>query len=158
MKLTLTREYLPNATRGELEAGDLKLATIERPWVENPDGPGGVLRVSCIPEGVYRVLPHNSLRFPGTYVLENPALCVYCDARPAGQGWGRTAILIHSGNVVRDVIGCIAVGRKPGILYGQPAVLRSLDAMSLLREKLGRTDEHELTIISRPASAAEEVA
>src|SRR5690606_41150400 len=51
---------------------------------------------------------------PNTYALVNEALGVYYQQRPAGQTWGRTAILIHVGNFVSDVIGCVAVGMSHG--------------------------------------------
>lgn len=148
MKLILFRTYSPAATLGRLrpDDGGWELQTIERPWIENPDGPGGMIRHSCVPEGRYIVRPHDSSRFPGTYVLENADLCVYCYTRPDNQTWGRTAILIHAGNTVRDVVGCIAVGMLDGALGNQPAVLHSRVAMRLLREKLGREETHELEI------------
>jgi len=150
MEMTLLRQYWPTATRGRLLVDDLELATIERPWIENPDGPGGLIRESCVPEGRYRVRPHDSPRFPGTYVLENLDACVYCYERPDGQTFGRTAILIHAGNRVRDVVGCIAVGMLHGFFGREPGVLRSVAALELLREKLGREDDHWLVIGEAP--------
>src|SRR5690554_5983442 len=96
MNLTLVRHaYLPTCTLGELVAGDLVLATIERPWLPNPEGRGGRPMVSCVPDGYYRLIPHESKKFGDCWALINEALGVYYQQRPAGQTWGRTAILIH---------------------------------------------------------------
>lgn len=146
--LALHRMYLPDMTLGRLYVGEDVYATIERPWIANVDGPGGVLRESCVPDGDYRLIPHESSRFPGTYALINEQLGVWYQQRPAGQSWGRTAILIHSGNWVRNVIGCIAIGMQHGRLGDQRAVIDSARAMREIRAALGRTDEHRLRIIA----------
>lgn len=148
MILTLERfAYLESATLGNLIVGDLKLATIERPWIQNPAGSGGTLSKSCIPDGAYRVRPHTSERFPDTFAIVNEALGVYYQSRPPAQAWGRTAILIHVGNFVTDVIGCVAVGLQHG---GTSAVTNSRAAMDRLREVLKR-DSHDLLIEPRGA-------
>ena len=138
--------YLPSCTLGELFAGPLHLYTIERPWIPNPKGAGGLPRESCVPDGSYNLLPHDSVRFPGTYALLSHPLGVYQDSLPAGQLWGRTAILIHKGNVVTDVIGCIAIGAKNGFVNNQFCVLESGKALESLQSLLGRTEMHQLII------------
>lgn len=142
MNGTLNRfAYLPLCTLGWLTFGSARFATIERPWLPNPDGPGGKLSLSCVPDGEYTLIPHTSQRFPSTYALIGESLGVYYQQRPAGQAWGRTAILIHVGNFVTDVIGCIAVGLR----HGGDCVTNSRDAMDRLRAVLGR-ERHHLTI------------
>jgi len=133
--------YLPFCTLGWLTCASLRLATIERPWLPNPHGPGGKPSLSCVPDGEYKLIPHTSQRFPNTYALISEPLGVYYQQRPAGQAWGRTAILIHVGNFVADVIGCIAVGLR----HGADCVTNSRDAMDQLRAALGR-EQHGLTI------------
>lgn len=134
--LTLTRfAYLPDCVLGVLRVDDLRLATVERPWIANPKGPGGTRRVSCISDGLYTVRPHNSDKFPQTYALVNNALGVYYQPGeiPAGQAWGRSAILIHKGNSAENVVGCIAIGMS----HDGHTVLRSSIAMDALRSALG---------------------
>jgi len=153
VNLTLHRyAYMPTYTLGTLVADDLQLATIERPWMPNPAGAGGQLSVSCVPDGDYQIVPHDSARWPNTYALVNHALGVYHQMRPAGQTWGRTAILIHVGNTVRDVIGCIAVGTRAVMTGGEFSVVESRIAMDKLRAKLGRAT-HALSI--RPTGTKE---
>jgi hypothetical protein len=146
MDLVLTRDiYAGDRTQGWLYADELKLATVERPWVMNTGGPGGMPRISCVPEGVYTLKPHDSDKFPGTYLLVNNQLGVYPypDDIPAGHGYGRSAILIHQGNTVQDVIGCIAVGLD----RTDEGVARSREGLAMLRLKIGRTDNHRLSIV-----------
>lgn len=134
-------------TTGILQVNGQIFATMEMPWLENPDGPGGVRKQSCVPKGVYKLIAHHSTNFPNTYALINHELGVYYQPGeiPSGQKWGRSAILIHVGNRVRDIVGCIALGKEHGELQGEPAVLRSTLAMRELDQLLNRT-RHTLEI------------
>jgi len=50
MDIVLTRfAYTPERTLGQIVVGSLTLATIERSWIPNPAGPGGMPRESCVP-------------------------------------------------------------------------------------------------------------
>lgn len=155
MNLVLTRfAYLADCTLGELKAGPLTLATIERPWIENPAGPGGMPRQSCVPEGEYRLIQHSGGAFSRVWALVNPDLGVWYQPNqiPKGLGWGRSAILIHAGNRVRDVIGCIAAGRKHAPWSnGENSVRDSQLAINALRGVIG-TGEHVITITSKGTS------
>lgn len=145
MELTLTRHtYNERCTLGTLEVGDLKLFTVEKPQVANPNGPGGMPKISCIDEGQYSVMPHDSEKFPGTYRLQNTQRGVYSwpDDIPVGQKWGRSAILLHKGNSAIDVIGCIAIGTHPAA----DGVAGSGNALLALRNLLGHTETHRLMI------------
>jgi hypothetical protein len=101
-----------------------------------------------VPTGLYTLLPHHSVHFPNTYALVNHQKGVYYQPgdMPNGQKWGRSAILMHVGNRVRDVIGCIAVGLEAGLLDGEPAVLKSTLAMRQLDTLLNR-QQHRLEIV-----------
>lgn len=92
-------------------------------------------------EGEYNIFPHSSAKFPDVYVLVNEKLGVYASARPTDQAWGRVGILIHPGNFVKDVIGCIAVG----LSHGHECVVSSRSAMGALRVCLG-AEKHNLLI------------
>ena len=131
--MILTRHaYLPSCTLGWLEIDDIKLATIERPWIPADDHRGGRLRESCVPDGLYELRHHSGPRFSHVWALVNPDL----DVHHMPTSTGRSAILIHQGNRVRDVVGCLAIGEHHGELGGEPAVLRSAMAMTALRHRL----------------------
>lgn len=66
--------------------------TLELPWRENQRN------VSCIPVGVYVVVPHTSKKF---------GKCFWIQDVP-----NRMGILIHSGNTIGDIRGCILVGQN----------------------------------------------
>lgn len=72
----------------------LQLQTLERPWVFNER------RVSCIPSGTYLIKRHISPKFGQCFKIQDVK--------------GRSDILIHSGNVVNDTLGCILVGLTSG--------------------------------------------
>jgi hypothetical protein len=148
MNLTLLR----SSGDGERITGILQVngqifATMERPWIPNPAGVGGMPRQSCVPPGVYKLIAHHSVNFPNTYALINHELGVYYQPGeiPNGQKWGRSAILIHVGNRVRDIVGCIALGKEHGEIQGEPAVLRSTLAMREFDKILNRC-RHTLEI------------
>ena len=72
----------------------LQLRTLERPWVFNER------KVSCIPTGQYLVKRHVSPKFGQCFKIQDVK--------------GRSDILIHSGNVVNDTLGCVLVGLTSG--------------------------------------------
>ena len=93
---------------GVLLLNDFRCYTVERPWLDNTPFK------SCIPTGVYET--ENIIRPSG-----KPAVSL-------NNVPGRTHILIHPGNEVYDVVGCIAPGMRPF----QDGVLDSRDAMDVL--------------------------
>lgn len=95
MKAVISREYGKMQTLGRLiifQGKDilLKVLTLELPDLGNQK------RISCIPEGKYKVHRIYSPKF-GT--------CFHVQDVP-----GRTGILIHKGNYTKDTSGCILVG------------------------------------------------
>lgn len=122
--------YLPEYTLGWMHYNGLKLATIERPWIPVREHKGGKPRESCVPDGNYKLIRHSSNQFPDVVALINEELDVYY--QPSNRP-GRYTILIHQGNWVRNVIGCIAIGMRHGVLQGERAVLESGKALNELR-------------------------
>lgn len=91
MKLKLCRNYFENGTNGLLynEEGDLLSFTIELPWKDNER------RISCIPEGTYRMVKRYSQKFKHHILLEGTS--------------PRELILIHpANNAKKELAGCIA--------------------------------------------------
>ena len=128
--ILIRHAYLPACTLGWLQYHGMRVATIERPWIPVQEHRGGKVRESCVPDGKYQLIRHSSEKFPDVFALINEELDVRY--QPSSKA-GRAAILIHKGNAVGDVIGCIAVGMAHGRLGGQPAVLRSAEALDELR-------------------------
>ena len=85
--------------------------TMELPWREN------AANISCIPVGVYKVVPHNSINHPHTFEVINVP--------------NRSAILIHTGNYPTDFEGCIGVGM--GVSPSTPMISSSNVAMDMVR-------------------------
>ena len=144
--IIITRHaYLPNVTLGWLSFAGKSFATLERPWIPAQDHKGGTLRESCIPDGTYALRNHSSERFKNVWALTNEELDVHY--MPASKG--RSAILIHVGNRVRDVVGCIALGLAHGTLEGEHAVMNSLAAIIDFRAALeGATPD----VVIRPTT------
>lgn len=89
--LILRRTYHATGTNGDLYGPDKTeiCKTIELPWKENQ------VRVSCIPEGRYRLQKRYSPKFSDHLILENVP--------------NRSLILIHPANDAnKELAGCIA--------------------------------------------------
>ncbi|MDF2183474.1 DUF5675 family protein [Grimontia hollisae] len=124
----LTRRYFQDGTFGTLhrEDGSQVCVMAERPWLNNAKSR------SCVPEGTYHLLPHNSPKFGVCYALEAPTLGV--------TRYGpslRTHILIHKANTPGQLQGCLAPGVNFGELHGEWAVMQSTAAFDSLMTELG---------------------
>ncbi len=146
MNIELERfAYLDDCTRGVLRVGNHSFQTIERPWVRNPDGAGGTPFESCIPDGSYRLRPYTRPSGKKAFILSNPDLGVWeQDGDRIQTSWGRYLILIHPGNTVDDVVGCIA----PGLTGSDRSVGSSRAAMLKMLELL-EGSEHDLRILPK---------
>ena len=127
MRRAILRRLLADdhGTRGVLAGPGLApLHVMEPPWRDNRRSR------SCIPEGVYRVVPYRSPRFRD---------CLLVTDVP-----GRSAILFHRGNIGGDVekgflshtMGCLLPGLYRGVIRvrgrDQAATLASAPALRRL--------------------------
>lgn len=113
--VTLQRDHEDKyGTRGRLlYNGQLLCHTLEEPWRNNER------KVSCIPpDKVYDCRTHNGAHFTEVWEVTKVP--------------DRTAILIHSGNTLRDTEGCILVGMSKTAI----GVAQSRDALTWLRTVL----------------------
>ena len=94
------------------------LFTVERPWLNNKP------TVSCIPEGTYPCQPRKYYRggYEAIEVLDVP---------------DRSYILIHRGNTMDDLAGCIAPGMDLGYVNKKWAVTNSREAFAYVMDELG---------------------
>jgi len=128
--LILTRfAYTPTETQGVLDTGTGdQYWTIERPWV-NDIHPGGKSFESCIPDGEYELRPHTRPSGDKVVALVNPELGVWYQKEDRPDVWGRYLVLIHAGNFVEDIVGCIAPGLSRTIHNNRVMVGSSRAAM-----------------------------
>lgn len=139
--------YLDDCTRGVMTIGHQNFQTIERPWIKNPESAGGEPFESCIPDGEYRLRAYTRPSGKKSFILSNPDLGVYEDQSEMPNAKGRYLILIHPGNTVADVVGCIS----PGMSGADRAVYESRKAMLKIIELL-EGNEHILRIGPKGAS------
>lgn len=135
MKMRLQRfAYTPMGTFGRLTVNDKQWYTVERPWEGNKQ------QVSCIPEGVY------TLRQRASQVIARSTGGAYA------RGWevtgvpDRSFIMIHPGNTMDDLLGCISPGKILTSLKGKWAVGSSRPAFDEMMAEMASQDEWELTI------------
>ena len=147
--------YSDTETEGVLRVGSLRLATIEQPWVPNPNGsPGGKPFQSCIPDGMYRLTYFERPNGDDAYIIYNPDLGVYRSPHDVEAGKGRYLCLFHKANWAHQVHGCVAPGMRREALarpmdgFTAPAVRSSGTAMGKLVGQLGKGAQHLLSITS----------
>lgn len=126
--------YTPNGTFGRLVVEGKEFYTVERPWKDNQSN------VSCIPEGTY------SLRMRDSGVVTRSTGGAYSRGWEVTNVKGRSFIMIHPGNTVDDLQGCIAPGKQLGVVNGKWAVASSRPAFDELMKLLAGQDEWNLTI------------
>lgn len=147
MKKSLLLERMPSTeteTEGFLSFASEILATIELPWIDE-GFLGGKPFESCVPAGVYRLIPHKRPNGDRALALINPELGVYYQAGDRVNGLGRYLILIHVANWVSEIVGCIAPGKSKTKSYKGRMVQSSSRAMRNLLDFIGN-DDAELTI------------
>ena len=90
-----------DGTFGTLEVDNHVFFTVERPWKDNKPF------VSCIPEGDYILVPHQSNKYGHVLAMINHQIGVTHQKEPDST---RYACLIHTANYPKDVEGCIGLG------------------------------------------------
>lgn len=101
MNGTLIRyESTSEGTFGIMTFGDLRLHTVERPWLNNKPFE------SCIPSGEYALTHFIRPNGDRVFALSGGTVSIYKE-----DGFKRYTVLTHVGNYMKDVVGCIAPGR-----------------------------------------------
>jgi len=150
MELVLQRiAYTRTETQGILWAGSQAFSTIERPWIRGPN-PGGQSFESCIPDGEYELRKHTRPDGAQVVALINPDRGVFYQKEDRFEVWGRYLILIHAGNYVRDIVGCIAPGLSRTIHNNEVMVTSSRAAMQKLNV------QQYTSIIIKPTDGAKD--
>lgn len=114
-------------TFGRIVAPGISLFTGELPWRDNQPS------ISCIPEGLYRVVWTFSPRFRRFMYLVDGVV-------------SRSGIRKHPANLMGDAAlgfksqlnGCIALGERLGWMDGQKAILLSMPAVRRFEETMRR--------------------
>jgi len=135
-ELNLIRDtWSHTETMGVLTFGDMELQTIEPPWIATD--PGGKSRESCVPAGRYLLRPHKRPSGDESVALVNPGHAVYYLASDRTNDVGRFLILIHPGNWVSDVVGCIAPGKTRANSEKGRMVTSSKSSMRAIMDHIG---------------------
>lgn len=126
MALKLVRGYTDLGTFGKIydDAGKFVCYSMERPWQNN------VAFKSCIPEGEYLLVRHDSPKYGECYALTGGSVSLFKD-----DAYQRYGILIHPANWPSQLSGCIAPGASLGVIDAKPrdwAVLSSANALKRL--------------------------
>lgn len=108
--------------------GEVFMVTLEPPWKGNKP------KKSCIPDDVYLCKRVDSPKYGDTFeITEVP---------------GRTHILFHWGNFVKDTKGCVLTGQAFGSIRGVRAVVESKKAHSRFMAAMSGVDSFILSVRS----------
>ena len=121
-------ESSERGTRSTVTCGDDLWHGIERPWLDNRPFE------SCIPSGVYGLLPWDSPKYGEVYIFVGGSVGL-----TEGDG-DRYACLIHAANYPRQLQGCLALGQNSTDYYEQEksaAVWSSKAAVGDFRRTVG---------------------
>lgn len=116
--------------------------TVEQPWRGNRPFE------SCVPEGVYQLVPVTSPRWGRTFALVNPANRVFASHADIEQDGDRWACLLHAANRASELAGCIAPGEREGGLGSDWAVIRSGPTLNKLLDYIRQHNIRQLNITS----------
>ena len=147
--------YAPTETEGVLILDDgTTFNTIEQPWMPNPNGAlGGKPFHSCVPDGMYRLMPHESKSKGAVFIFWNEKLGVYKFPQDHMKDYGRDVCYLHKANWAFQLEGCVAPGLARRCMaprsaaVAQNAVTSSGAAMTRLLQELGN-GQHILSIES----------
>ena len=104
-------------TFGFLQVGDWRCSTVEREWKNNERNR------SCIPVGSYRLRR-------AVHHISTPDPTDDYDCYEIVDVPDRSAIHIHIANIVTDILGCVGVGNRHGVLKDHWAVQQSRAAFA----------------------------
>ena len=112
-------ESSSDGTFGKFVCAGLSLFSLELPWKDDENN------VSCIPTGLY------VCRWTLSPRLKKNTYEVFGDKH-------RTGIRLHSANLAKQLLGCIALGKRIGFMDGVKAILISRPAISALESHFNR--------------------
>lgn len=126
-RYVLRRRYFESGTYSTLhrQDGSQVCCFVERKEANN------IPNNSCVVQGTYDLLPHQSNKFGTCYALESKTLGV-----TRFESSLRTQILIHVANVPSELAGCLAPGTDFGYVKGQWGVINSRVAFDALMLEL----------------------
>lgn len=122
-------------TFGTLELNDRVFFTVEKPWLNNKSFE------SCVPEGDYILIPHKSNKYGEVLALVNTHIGI---THYKEHDSVRYAILIHTANYPKDVVGCIGLGDN--YIPDKNMVTNSRQSISDFYDAVSPKQIHQLTI------------
>lgn len=149
MHLIIVRDTArADATLGTLTIGTLVLQTLERPWVPMDGAACGRPDASCIPDGDYALVRHDTAKHPKTFAFVSGELGVYHEPGDVPAGCiARTACLLHPANWPSQLEGCCALGRGRSFTNGVPMITSSVVAMDAFQSLVPWVDGHTISIL-----------
>ena len=128
-----------DATWGRLYCSTLEdyYFTVEPPWNFN------MRFESCILDGTYDLVRHNSQQHPGSWAMIGEGI-----SHREQAGVARYACLIHAANWAWELDGCIAPGTSLEHFERGPAVANSRRALNRIDAILRAAEEPRIEIVS----------
>lgn len=111
-------EENPDYRKGLIDTPAGEIITLERGWNNN------IGYESCVPRGLYELVPFNSPKYGSTFILVAPTLNVYdFEDNPDRPKNGRFLCLFtHYGNYPHNFVGCVGAGTSEFLKNDLPAI------------------------------------
>lgn len=128
MNVLLTRKKSgPDGTFGRMTGMDFDFQTLELPFIDLDENGLGDPQKSCITPGEYQCVWKESPKYGWAYEVTGVQ--------------GRSHILIHAANFQYQLLGCIALGKRTGVMPN----LKGRAQKALLSSKQAIKEFHEAT-------------
>ncbi len=132
--------YTKEGTFGVLNVVDqdrtiYQCLTVERPWLNNE------ARVSCIPEGAYK------LNFRESGIVNRTSRGEFTSGYEIAGVRDRSYIMIHIANSMEDLQGCVGVGSSPSYIHNKWAVGNSRNTFRDFMIIMDSGEEHHTVAI-----------
>jgi len=137
-RLILYRTYYEKGVHGELLFPDgSSLFTLENPWLNN------VRRKSCVPEGTY------SLLYRESPLVTRLTMGDHTHSYELTKVKGRSHIIFHQGNYVKNTDGCILLGKRKDFQYSTPVVWQSRPAFDIFMQMMHNNSQINKIVIAQ---------
>lgn len=129
--IKLIRDNLSKSgTHGTFHVGGKHWHSLEQPWDDNKPF------ASCVPVGIYDIVPYFSKKYGDCYIMVNEDLNVFEKRKSPGRPKdGRyKCLFVHRGNYVRNFEGCVGAShaynvRNDSLFSSTIAACREVNSM-----------------------------
>lgn len=123
------------------------LCSLERPWLPSGEFPDGEPMESCVPAGLYNIIKEFSPKYgKGMYYLINEDIGIYLRKEDRQEEWQRWGCMLHPANWVKQINGCVALGKQIKYIDHDIGVSSSGASIKILYDYLDKQTKPQMLI------------